>query len=561
MHFRRLLAAVRSRPSTVSQVQYSLSPLFRKSRIFRNSHSQGTTRDEAPTSRKRSDPLRILFCGSDEFSSASLLALYAEHEKNPGLIESIDVVIRPGKPTGRGYKKILHPPIRDVAIKLGLPIHERDTFTGWNMPPSTNLIIAVSFGLFVPPRLLRTAKYGGLNLHPSLLPDFRGPAPLHHILLAGDDATPGITLQTLDERAFDRGVILAQTGSFSSSSSSSSLLRSSDPETTAAATTTTTTTTVTSPPEEDILLPPTCTVPQLQAIVSPIAARLLVQGLRDGVHVPPLRAVVAAAAPGASLRHAPKITPRMRQLFPAVAPPDQDQQPWSAAETERRQRVIGPLWFQAADKTGASLKRVIVDEGAVSVVEGYTGLWAPEGYQVSEAERLRWGDAPPVRNAAAAAYGISAEGGGNKQQQQQHSRDPKQPVMRFYCFTLHGTTSTGSAPPHVTDTPYQLPVVYWFSDRDNCMYIAEKLDWVEETAEDSASSSPVKRVRVLRALKIDRLKVEGKKSMSARLAFGQLAYEPIQFDDLKNETAAAGKCSSLDPHTYVDILEFKCRSS
>jgi methionyl-tRNA formyltransferase len=77
-----------------------------------------------------------------------------------------------------------------VAEELSLTIYERDTFTGWDVSiplldlecllikaqlprpqgEAINLIIAVSFGLFVPPRILRSAEYGGLNVHPSLLP-------------------------------------------------------------------------------------------------------------------------------------------------------------------------------------------------------------------------------------------------------------------------------------------------------------------------------------------------------------------------------------------------------
>lgn len=53
-----------------------------------------------------SDPLRILFCGSDDFSCVSLKALHEEKERNQGLIKSIDVVVRPPKPTGRGNKTI-----------------------------------------------------------------------------------------------------------------------------------------------------------------------------------------------------------------------------------------------------------------------------------------------------------------------------------------------------------------------------------------------------------------------------------------------------------------------
>jgi hypothetical protein len=55
---------------------------------------------------KESKPLRILFCGSDEFSSASLRAVYAEQQRDPEFIKSIDVLCRPGKPFGRSLKTI-----------------------------------------------------------------------------------------------------------------------------------------------------------------------------------------------------------------------------------------------------------------------------------------------------------------------------------------------------------------------------------------------------------------------------------------------------------------------
>ena len=58
------------------------------------------------TTKNEFEPLRILFCGSDEFSIASLLKLYNEHQKSKEVITSIDVVCRPGKPTGRGLKTI-----------------------------------------------------------------------------------------------------------------------------------------------------------------------------------------------------------------------------------------------------------------------------------------------------------------------------------------------------------------------------------------------------------------------------------------------------------------------
>jgi methionyl-tRNA formyltransferase len=68
----------------------------------------------------------------------------------------------------------------------------------------------VSFGLFVPPRILQSAKYGGLNVHPSLLPDLRGAAPIEHAILSGRKYT-GVSVQTLHPQHFDHGVVLAQT--------------------------------------------------------------------------------------------------------------------------------------------------------------------------------------------------------------------------------------------------------------------------------------------------------------------------------------------------------------
>ncbi|KAK1760614.1 Methionyl-tRNA formyltransferase [Echria macrotheca] len=257
-------------------------------------------------STRASDPLRILFCGSDEFSCASLKALEAEHRTNPDLIRSIDVVVRPPKRTGRGLKQIRELPLHSLAKDLNLPIHLRDTFRQWNMPQQDgepiNLIIAVSFGLFVPRRLLDATKYGGLNIHPSLLPDLRGAAPLHHAILLGRTHT-GVSLQTLSPEAFDRGTVLAQT------------------------------------PRPGIPLSPTETPDTLLRKLAPLGAEMLVKGLRDGVHVPPYisRAWTPSPKEQSSLREAPKIDSSMRSLIHAGC----DE---TAAGVARRYRALGPLW-------------------------------------------------------------------------------------------------------------------------------------------------------------------------------------------------------------------------
>ncbi len=109
------------------------------------------------SSSKASDPLSILFCGSDEISCRSLAALHDEHRANRRLVESIAVVTRPDKRTGRGLKNIRQSqqapsyllcwthgqpwlklnvspgPLKTLAASLGLPVYELDTFRGWTV--------------------------------------------------------------------------------------------------------------------------------------------------------------------------------------------------------------------------------------------------------------------------------------------------------------------------------------------------------------------------------------------------------------------------------------------
>ncbi|KAF2840836.1 putative methionyl-tRNA formyltransferase, partial [Patellaria atrata CBS 101060] len=252
------------------------------------------------------DPLRILFCGSDDFSIASLRAVHHEHIARPDTIASIDVVCRPGKRTGRGLKQIREVPIKHAAQELELPVHKIDTFTGWTPPKvhdeNINLIIAVSFGLFVPPRILNGAKYGGLNVHPSLLPDLRGAAPIHHALLRGDRKF-GISVQTLHPKRFDHGVILAQTPY----------------------------------PGFDVTGSENFSAAELEANLAPIGGDMLVQTLRESLFVPPLQDLgwFQGDSSGVEFTHAPKITSGDKQV---------DWTTWSAEKILRYLRVLGSLW-------------------------------------------------------------------------------------------------------------------------------------------------------------------------------------------------------------------------
>ena len=158
---------------------------------------------------KQHDPLRILFCGADDFSIYSLRALNELQQQKPESITSIDVLCRPDKRVGRGLKQVREVPIKNVAQELQLGLHQIDTFKGFKPPADINLVVAVSFGLLVPAPMLQAAKYGGLNVHPSLLPEYRGAAPIPRALLDRREET-GVSLQTMHPTRFDHGVVLSQ---------------------------------------------------------------------------------------------------------------------------------------------------------------------------------------------------------------------------------------------------------------------------------------------------------------------------------------------------------------
>ncbi|KAM7196544.1 Formyl transferase [Naviculisporaceae sp. PSN 640] len=294
------------------------------------------TRPFSTGDKSRRDPLRVLFCGSDSFSQASLDALIKEHKNNPGLVQSIDVAVRPLKPVGRGLKQLAPKgPMHILAEQHGLPLHEIDTFTGWNLPQYAvpiNLIIAVSFGLFVPPRILRAAEYGGLNVHPSLLPDLRGPAPIHHAILSRDTHT-GVSLQTLSDKTFDAGAILAQT------------------------------------PRPGIPINPSWDVSTLNQRLAAIGAKMLIQGLRDGVYIPPYTDVVGHySAANQQQRHAPKLEKFDYQI---------QWDSWTASDaTVRSIKLQEKLWTTAINKKGQPQRWTI--ENVEEVDPKDPSIWTDE---------------------------------------------------------------------------------------------------------------------------------------------------------------------------------------
>ncbi|KAG9237538.1 formyl transferase [Amylocarpus encephaloides] len=284
---------------------------------------------------KTSKPLRVLFCGSDELSCESLRAVHAEHERNPDLIASIDVLIRRAKKVGRGLKRERDVPIKAVAGELELPIHEIGHFIpDWKLrrpnDEKISLIIAVSFGLFIPAQVLQDTEYGGINIHPSLIPDYRGAAPLHHVLMNGEPST-GITLQTLDHHSFDRGTILAQTA-----------------------------------PPGLIPIPPLCTYDQLLDMIKPRAAEMLISGLRKRLFVPPFTDF--GLYKPKEVRLASKITSEHRQI---------DWANWDTNKIVRHSKALGRLWSQCyvEGRGKATAYRTIFEDMAIFKPAIETDTW------------------------------------------------------------------------------------------------------------------------------------------------------------------------------------------
>ncbi len=112
------------------------------------------------------------------------------------------LLTRPDAPSGRG-RKLAPPPAKVVAERLGIPVHQP---AKPELPADVDRVVVCAYGLYIPPRLLERSLW--LNVHPSLLPRWRGAAPVERAILAGDAET-GVTIhRTVAE--LDAGPVAAQ---------------------------------------------------------------------------------------------------------------------------------------------------------------------------------------------------------------------------------------------------------------------------------------------------------------------------------------------------------------
>ena len=151
-------------------------------------------------------PLRIVFMGTPELAAASLRALLRAPE-----FQIAAVVTQPDQPKGRGLK-LQSSPVKEIARQNNLPVLQprraRDeAFIRELRELQPELIAVAAYGQILPKAILDLPRFGCLNVHTSLLPKYRGAAPIQWALLNGDTET-GVTIMKMDEQ-MDTGAMLA----------------------------------------------------------------------------------------------------------------------------------------------------------------------------------------------------------------------------------------------------------------------------------------------------------------------------------------------------------------
>ncbi|MFH0988114.1 MAG: methionyl-tRNA formyltransferase [Parcubacteria group bacterium] len=150
--------------------------------------------------------MRLVFCGTDDFCVPTLSALFDN-------FFVAAVVTEPDRPSGRGLKIVASRP-KQMAIEHGVPCLQPEKlvgnkeFIGELKKINPDVIVVAAYGQFLPNELLELPKYGCLNVHPSLLPKFRGPSPIQSALL-NDDKSTGVTIIKLNSK-MDAGDIVGQ---------------------------------------------------------------------------------------------------------------------------------------------------------------------------------------------------------------------------------------------------------------------------------------------------------------------------------------------------------------
>ncbi|MCG7918276.1 MAG: formyltransferase family protein, partial [Candidatus Thiodiazotropha taylori] len=140
-------------------------------------------------------PLKIIFAGTPDFAASALQALLTtEHHV-------VAVYTQPDRPAGRG-RKVQFSPVKQLAVEHDLEVFQPKTLKDPQAQQilaqhQADLMVVVAYGLLLPQAVLDTPRLGCINIHASLLPRWRGAAPIQRAILAGDE-TSGVTIMQME---------------------------------------------------------------------------------------------------------------------------------------------------------------------------------------------------------------------------------------------------------------------------------------------------------------------------------------------------------------------------
>ncbi len=150
--------------------------------------------------------MKLIFAGTPDFAVPSLRQCLLNHDV-------VAVYTQPDRPAGRG-RQLQPSPVKKTAIEHGISVQQPVTLRGPCVQTTlkqyqADLMVVVAYGLLLPAEVLATPKYGCVNVHASLLPRWRGAAPVQHAILANDNET-GVCIMQMDI-GLDTGPVLEQT--------------------------------------------------------------------------------------------------------------------------------------------------------------------------------------------------------------------------------------------------------------------------------------------------------------------------------------------------------------
>ncbi len=163
--------------------------------------------------------MKIIFAGTPQFAADALAAILSEHQV-------VAVLTQPDRPAGRGMQ-LTASPVKQLALLHGLPVLQPTSLKDADIQAElarwqADVMVVAAYGLILPKAVLALPRYGCLNIHASLLPRWRGAAPIQRAIQAGDAAT-GITIMQMDVGLDTGAMLMREVCTISDTATASSL--------------------------------------------------------------------------------------------------------------------------------------------------------------------------------------------------------------------------------------------------------------------------------------------------------------------------------------------------